>query len=43
MAIDDEEDALDVLRVVLEAAGAEVTTMNSPLMRWSASPRPSQT
>ena len=29
-AIDDEEDALNLLRVVLEAAGAEVTTENSP-------------
>ena len=30
-AIDDEEDALNLLRVVLETAGAEVTTVNSPL------------
>ena len=30
-AIDDEEDALTLLRVVLEAAGAEVTTLNSPV------------
>jgi CheY-like chemotaxis protein len=30
-AIDDEEDALHLLRVVLEAAGAEVTTLKSPL------------
>ena len=30
-AIDDEEDALHLLRVVLEAAGAEVTTLNSPV------------
>ena len=30
-AIDDEEDALQLLRVVLETAGAEVTTHNSPL------------
>jgi PAS domain S-box-containing protein len=30
-AIDDEEDALNLLRVVLEAAGAVVTTLNSPL------------
>jgi CheY-like chemotaxis protein len=30
MAIDDEEDALTLLRVVLESAGAEVTTVNSP-------------
>jgi CheY-like chemotaxis protein len=30
-AIDDEEDALNLLRVVLEAAGAEVTTLNSPM------------
>jgi PAS domain S-box-containing protein len=29
-AIDDEEDALTLLRVVLETAGAEVTTLNSP-------------
>ena len=29
-AIDDEEDALNLLRVVLEAAGAEVTTQSSP-------------
>ena len=29
MAIDDEEDALGLLRVVLEAAGAEVVTMSS--------------
>ena len=31
LAIDDEEDALHLLRVVLEAAGAEVTTLNSPV------------
>jgi PAS domain S-box-containing protein len=31
VAIDDEEDALTLLRVVLEAAGAEVTTVASPL------------
>src|SRR5688572_12435532 len=31
-AIDDEEDALTLLRVVLEAAGAEVTTFNSPAL-----------
>jgi PAS domain S-box-containing protein len=31
LAIDDEEDALTLLRVVLEAAGAQVTTLNSPL------------
>ncbi len=31
VAIDDEEDALTLLRVVLEAAGAEVTTFNSPV------------
>ena len=31
LAIDDEEDALTLLRVVLEAAGAEVTTLHSPL------------
>ena len=30
LAIDDEEDALNLLRVVLETAGAEVTTVNSP-------------
>ena len=32
MAIDDEEDALTLLRVVLEAAGAEVETVGSPLV-----------
>ena len=31
MAVDDEEDALGLLRVVLEAAGAEVLTMSSAL------------
>jgi signal transduction histidine kinase/ActR/RegA family two-component response regulator len=31
LAIDDEEDALTLLRVVLEAAGAEVTTLGSPM------------
>ena len=31
VAIDDEEDALSLLRVVLETAGAEVTTVGSPL------------
>jgi PAS domain S-box-containing protein len=31
LAIDDEEDALTLLRVVLETAGAEVTTLASPL------------
>jgi signal transduction histidine kinase/ActR/RegA family two-component response regulator len=31
LAIDDEDDALTLLRVVLEAAGAEVTTLSSPL------------
>ena len=31
LAIDDEEDALGLLRVVLEAAGAEVMTMASAL------------
>jgi PAS domain S-box-containing protein len=31
LAIDDEEDALMLLRVVLEAAGAEVTTLASPV------------
>lgn len=30
-AVDDEEDALNLLRVVLETAGAEVTTLKSPL------------
>jgi PAS domain S-box-containing protein len=30
LAIDDEEDALTLLRVVLEAAGADVTTLSSP-------------
>jgi CheY-like chemotaxis protein/anti-sigma regulatory factor (Ser/Thr protein kinase) len=30
-AIDDEQDALDLLRVVLETAGAQVTTLNSPV------------
>jgi CheY-like chemotaxis protein len=30
LAIDDEEDALTLLRVVLEAAGADVTTISSP-------------
>jgi PAS domain S-box-containing protein len=31
LAVDDEEDALTLLRVVLESAGAEVTTLGSPL------------
>ena len=31
LAVDDEDDALTLLRVVLEAAGAEVTTVASPL------------
>jgi PAS domain S-box-containing protein len=31
MAVDDEEDALTLVRVVLEAAGAEVETVSSPL------------
>jgi signal transduction histidine kinase/ActR/RegA family two-component response regulator len=31
LAVDDEEDALTLLRVVLEAAGARVTTVGSPL------------
>ncbi len=31
LAIDDEEDALTLLRVVLESAGADVTTLSSPL------------
>jgi CheY-like chemotaxis protein len=31
LAVDDEEDALALLRVVLEAAGAEVTTVRAPL------------
>jgi PAS domain S-box-containing protein len=30
LAVDDEEDALTLLRVALEAAGAEVTTVSSP-------------
>jgi CheY-like chemotaxis protein len=30
LAVDDEEDALTLLRVVLETAGAEVTTVSSP-------------
>ena len=30
LAIDDDEDALALVRVVLESAGAEVTTMSSP-------------
>ena len=38
LAIDDEEDALALLRVVLETAGAEVTTFTSPLAAWSVSP-----
>jgi PAS domain S-box-containing protein len=32
LAIDDEEDALTLLRVVLEASGAEVTTFRSPIV-----------
>ena len=32
LAIDDEEDALTLLRVVLETAGADVTTIGSPLV-----------
>ncbi len=32
LGIDDEDDALALLRAVLEAAGAEVTTLNSPQM-----------
>ncbi len=32
VAIDDEEDALTLLRVVLESAGAEVTTVSSPTL-----------
>jgi len=32
LAVDDEEDALSLLRVVLETAGAEVTTLGSPLL-----------
>jgi len=32
LAVDDEDDALTLLRVVLEAAGARVTTMSSPVM-----------
>ena len=31
LAIDDEEDAMTLLRVVLETAGAEVTTLSSPV------------
>ena len=31
LAVDDEEDALTLLRVVLETAGAQVTTFNSPV------------
>jgi CheY-like chemotaxis protein len=31
LAIDDEEDALTLLRLVLETAGAGVTTLNAPL------------
>jgi CheY-like chemotaxis protein len=31
LAVDDEEDALTLLRVVLESAGAEVTTIASPV------------
>ena len=30
LAVDDEEDALALLRIVLETAGADVTTMSSP-------------
>ena len=41
LAIDDEEDALTLLRVVLEAAGAEVTTLAiAARPRWSASSEP---
>jgi PAS domain S-box-containing protein len=32
LAVDDEEDALTLLRVVLEAAGANVTTVSSPMI-----------
>ncbi len=32
LAVDDEDDALTLLRVVLEAAGARVTTISSPVM-----------
>jgi CheY-like chemotaxis protein len=32
LAIDDEEDALTLLRVVLESAGADVTVVSSPIM-----------
>jgi len=32
LAVDDEDDALILLRVVLEAAGARVTTISSPVM-----------
>ncbi len=38
LAVDDEEDALTLLRVVLETAGAEVTTVARRPWRWSASP-----
>ncbi len=41
LAVDDEEDALTLLRVVLETAGADVTTVSSPiaaLQRIEASP-----
>ncbi len=31
VAVDDEEDALDLLRVVLESAGARVTAVSSPV------------
>jgi CheY-like chemotaxis protein len=42
MAVDDEPDALVLLRVVLEAAGAEVTTVSSPheLLAQVASVKP---
>lgn len=36
LAIDDEEDALEVLRAALETAGAAVTTMSSPLQALDA-------
>ncbi len=42
MAIDDEADALGLLRVVLEAAGAQVVTMSSPqdALHWLAEAKP---
>jgi PAS domain S-box-containing protein len=42
LAVDDEEDALMLLKVVLEAAGAEVLTARSPVtaLEWIASLKP---